>query len=348
MTRLRLVARRTVVIAGTLATMSGCRDVRGDDLASTYGAAPRAPAASRATGDVAPADSVMRERTWIEMRGVDLRVLERAVVHVRRLHGEMLSAHPGVAPILDSTSSFRIRITGATVAIDATDLAALMNGWVFAYKGSPLRDLEVGTAGSQITLRGVMHKGVDLRFEQRADVSLMSDGSVRLHPTSTRILGVDGLALMRALGLHLSSLLDLSGSRGARVVGDDIYLDATKILPPPAIEGRLASIRVEGKALVQEFVRLADDSVFGTAVRPDSTVPNLVYFRGGALRFGRLTMDDTDLLIVDRDMSDPLDLYLERYAKQLIAGASRTLPNLGLRVEFPDYSDLGSATVRAK
>jgi hypothetical protein len=282
-------------------------------------------------------------RTWIEMRHVDLRVLEHAVVGVERLHGEVISTHPGVAPILDSTTSFRIRITGGRVAIEARNLAAIMNGWVFAYKGSPLRDLEVGTAGEQITLSGIMHKGVDIRFQQRATVALMPDGKVRLHPTSVRILGVDGLALMHALGLHLSDMLDLSGSRGAQVVGDDIYLDPSKILPPPAIDGRLASIRVEGNALVQEFVRLPDDSLFGAYVRPDSTVPNLVYFRGGELRFGRLTMHDTDLLIVDRDVRDPLDLYLDQYAKQLIAGASRTLPNLALRVEFPDFSDLGAS-----
>ena len=95
-----------------------------------------------------------------------------------------------------------------------------------------------------------------------------------------------------------------------------------------------------GNQLVQEFVRVPDDSLFATHVRPDSTVPNLVYFRGGLLRFGRLTMSDTDLLIVDRDVSNPLDLYLEKYAVQLIAGASKTLPNLALRVEFPDYTTL--------
>src|SRR5438477_4948415 len=88
------------------------------------------------------------ERTWIEMRNVDLRVLERAVVGVRRLHGEVISTHSGVAPILDSTSSFTIRITSGTVAIKSADLATLMNDFVFAYKGSPLHDLKVRTKGN--------------------------------------------------------------------------------------------------------------------------------------------------------------------------------------------------------
>jgi hypothetical protein len=76
-------------------------------------------------------------------------------------------------------------------------------------------------------------------------------------------------------------------------------------------------------------------------VQPDSTIANFVYFRGAQLRFGKLLMSDTDLQIVDADPSDAFDLNLEEYARQLIAGTSRTLPNLGLRVEFPDYDALG-------
>ena len=160
---------------------------------------------------------------------------------------------------------------------------------------------------------------------------------MRLHPTKTPILGVDGEKLLHALGLHLDRLLDLSGARGASVKGDDLFLEPTKILPPPAITGRLASIRVEGDELVQEFERLPDDSVFDGYARPDSAARNYIFFRGSQLRFGKLLMTDTDLQIVDADERDPFDLYLKEYNKQLTAGTSRTLPNLGLRVLMPDY-----------
>jgi hypothetical protein len=109
------------------------------------------------------------------------------------------------------------------------------------------------------------------------------------------------------------------------------------ILPPPAISGRLASIQVVGDQLVQQFVRLPEDSIFDSYARPDSIVPNFVNFRGARLRFGKLLMSDTDLQIVDADQSDPFDLFLERYAQQLVAGTSRTLANQGLRVVMPDY-----------
>ena len=92
-----------------------------------------------------------------------------------------------------------------------------------------------------------------------------------------------------------------------------------------------------------EFARTPDDTIFGTYVRPDSSSHNFVYFRGGQLRFGKLTMQDTDLLINDDDERDPLDLYLAQFNKQLAAGHTRNLPNLGLRTWLVDYHRLSNS-----
>ena len=138
-----------------------------------------------------------------------------------------------------------------------------------------------------------MRKGVDLDFEITSSLSLTDSGWIRLRPTKVRVLGVNGQSLLHALGLKLDDLLDLSGSTAARVKGDDIYLLPGKILPPPAIDGRLAALRVEGDALVREFRRLPEDSVFDGYAHADSAAPEYLFFRGGRLRFGRLEMRDT-------------------------------------------------------
>ena len=54
--------------------------------------------------------------------------------------------------------------------------------------------------------------------------------------------------------------------------GDDIFIEPLKILPPPAIEGHLTAVRIEGDQMVQEFARVAEDSVFGTFVRPSPDI----------------------------------------------------------------------------
>ena len=278
------------------------------------------------------------------MKNVNLRVANDAVVGIRELRGEVIPTTRGASAFLDSTGSFSIRITSGTVAITSADLGVILNRFVFGYKGSPLRNLRVRTNGGQLVQAGVMRKGVDLKFEITSSLSLTDSGWIRLHPTKVRVMGVNGQSLLNALGLELDDLLDLSKSTAARVKGDDIYLDPTKILPPPAIDGRLASVRVEGDALVQEFVKQPDDSVFGRYARADSAAPNYMAFRGGRLRFGRLEMRDTQLQILDLDPADPFDLYLAEYNRQLVAGYSRNRPNLSLQAFFPDYTDVAGAS----
>jgi hypothetical protein len=63
-------------------------------------------------------------------------------------------------------------------------------------------------------------------------------------------------------------------------------------------------------------------------------------YRGGRLRFGKLTMEDTDLQLLDMDPRDPFDFYLKHYKDQLVAGYTKTTPTFGLRVFMPDYNKL--------
>jgi len=274
---------------------------------------------------------------WLEMRNVDLHIDETQAIGIRYLRGEVVRSDAGVPAALDDSKSFTVRVTAGTVVLSGDALEALLNEVVFAYRGSPLKHLRATIGGSQVVLRGIMHKGVDLPFEIASTPTLEADGRVRLHPSRTRILGIDGAKLMRALGLHLDKLLDLRGASGVTVAGNDLLLEPTKILPPPAIVGRLTSIAVEGDRIVQTFVRLPEDSVFDGFAHPDTAAANFINFRGGELRFGKLLMEDTDLDILDGDPGDPLDLDLAQYARQLVAGTSRTMPNQGLRVVMPDY-----------
>jgi hypothetical protein len=57
-----------------------------------------------------------------------------------------------------------------------------------------------------------------------------------------------------------------------------------------------------------------------------------MYYEGGTLRFGKLLMLDAEMQIVDLDPSDPFKFDLDRYARQLVAGYSRSLADGGLEV----------------
>jgi hypothetical protein len=281
-----------------------------------------------------------KSQEWIEMQNVDLRLTNQVVIRVRSLHGEVLRTRVERAPVLDDATSFSIRVTAATVALTGSDLGALLNTVVFAYPGAPLHDLSVRTDGQAIVLTGVMHKVVDLRFRLRGTLDLTPDGRVRIHPSAVHVLGVNGETVLHALGLHLASLLDLRGAHGASVKGDDLFLDPTAILPPPAIDGHLASVSIDGNEVVQEFVRIPDDTVFRRFVHTDTTDHNFIYFRGGQLQFGKLLMTETDLRIVGPKQSAVFDMSLPHYSQQLVAGQSHTLPNQGLVVDMPNFATL--------
>jgi hypothetical protein len=321
-----IVCLTAPLLVGIGSLRAHARPDRGAGATASGDSIPQAASAQPAAG-----------RLWIQMRNVDLHIDETHALGITELRGEVIRTHPDVPAALDDTKSFTVRVTDGTVSLSGDALAALLNEFVFAYHGAPLRNLRARTSGSEVVLSGLMRKGVELPFEITSTLALEPDGRVRLHPTKTRILGIDGAALMRALGLHLDKLLDLRGAKGISVAANDMLLEPTRILPPPAIEGRLTSIRVEGAKIVQTFSRLPDDSVFARYARPDTAATNFIYFRGGQLRFGKLLMSDTDLDIIDADEHDPFDLDLDQYARQLVAGTSRTMPDKGLRVIMPDY-----------
>ena len=65
-----------------------------------------------------------------------------------------------------------------------------------------------------------------------------------------------------------------------------------------------------------------------------------MHYEGNRLKFGKLTMNDTDLTLLDLDPRDPFDFYLDHYKEQLVAGYTKTTPSFGLRVHMVDFNKL--------
>jgi len=276
--------------------------------------------------------------TQVSMRKVNFYVIPNAALRIRTMRGEMRSLRGG--PVLfDDKNSFVIHLDYAEIGLNGTDITTLMNKYIFAYPGAPLKRLQVHTSGSQVVQTGVMHKILDIPFKITADVSVTPEGLIQLHPVKTTILGVDGDKLMRAFGLNLQKILDLSKAKGVTVKGNDLFLDPVRILPPPAIEGHATAIRVDGDQLVQTFGTLAAS----TPLPPPDTSPSAyMFYKGGTLHFGKLLMLDAEMQIVDLRPTGFFNFDLDRYKDQLVAGYQRSLPNMGLKVYMLGVDKLGS------
>jgi hypothetical protein len=283
-------------------------------------------------------DSVRRDDapTRLQMQNVDFYVDPEIPLRVRRLSGTIRTRTGG--PVLfDDKQSLVIDIEAAEVGLTGRDLSLLLNKYVFNYPGSPIRRVTVTTYGTEIIQKGTLHKVFPMPFEIRAQLSVLADGRIRIHPTRTEILGLHVDRLMEGLGLALDEVISLKGAKGASLSGNDILLSPTMILPPPAIEGRLTAVRVEGNQVVQTF---GGEQARARMTIPDSSARNYMYYRGGKLRFGKLLMLDADMLITELDPADPFRFDIDRYTAQLTAGYSRSLENGGLLVFMRDLDKL--------
>ncbi len=266
--------------------------------------------------------------TQVSMRNVNFYLMPNGALRIRKLRGTMRSLKGGPV-VFDDKNSFIMHLTYAEIGLNGTDISTLMNKYIFAYPGAPLKRLQVHMSGSQVVQTGVMHKILDIPFQITADVSVTPEGLIKLHPVKTRILGVDGNSLMRAFGLTLQKILDLSKAKGVTVKGNDLFLDPVRILPPPAIEGHATAIRVDGDELVQTFGTVAEATPLPP---PDSSAGAYMFFKSGTLHFGKLLMLDAEMQVVDLQPTGFFNFDLDKYKDQLVAGYERTLPDLGLEV----------------
>jgi hypothetical protein len=272
------------------------------------------------------------------MRNVDLHLLEGVVLRVATLEGEFVGRADGRPPIFDDPTSYRLVLEAADLSMDASSLTTLLNREAFAGEKAALRDLELRFADGLVAAKGKLHRSVDIPFSMKAAVASTADGRVRLHATGIKTAGIPMKGLLDLLGIELEDLLKTPG-RGLQADGDDLLLAPGAIMPPPAMEGTVRDVRVASDRLILSLAGPSRPPA-RPATLPDPAAPNFIYFHGGSIRFGKLTMSDADLELVDADGRDPFDFYPVRYKAQLVAGYSKNTVRGGLRTVMPDYNDL--------
>jgi hypothetical protein len=275
-------------------------------------------------------------RCGIEMRNVGLRVGEGVVLQVRTLEGEFVSRSSTSPPVFDDPQSYIVRIRSADLSIDAGSLTTLLRASL-ANRPSPLRDVTITIERGMLEARGKLHKGVTVPFAMTASIAATPDGMLRLHATKLKAAGVPVKGLLDLLGLDVADLMKMPPGSGIRADGDDLLLDTTALLPPPRMEGRLARVTASGNGLALQMTGAGAPPARPKTL-PSPAARNYLYFYGGSIRFGKLTMADADMQLIDADPSTPFDFYPAHYEDQLVAGYSKNTRRKGLQVFMPDYS----------
>ncbi|HEX9460320.1 MAG TPA: hypothetical protein VGA84_14300 [Thermoanaerobaculia bacterium] len=284
-----------------------------------------------------PSEAAAKAPTQTFMRNVWFHIDQDAYLDIHTLRGEMVSKAPGTPLNFDNKTSFVLKVDTGEIGMRSASLDVLMNRYIFGYPNPPLRNLHVEPSGRQLKQSGIIHKIVDIPFTMWADVSA-SNGMIRIHPTKIDICGINGIGLLKAVGMTMEKMLKLPKERGISAQGNDLLLDPNHALPPPQVELHLVDVRIEGDELVQIFDA---GRHLPEMVLPHPEEKNTMYYRGGTLRMGKLLMVDADMQVVDTDPSDPFDFMIDRYNDQLVAGFDRNQPNYGLFVFMRDFDDVG-------
>lgn len=273
----------------------------------------------------------------IQMRNVNFRLTRDIVLEVRTLRGQLQSTKLEIPVTFDDSESFNVKIDSAEVAITPASLTELMNSYVLAYDGAPIKRVSVTIEKGRLIQKGTIHKGIDLPFEIDGSLSATEDGNIRVHADKIKSAHVPVKGLLHLLGEDLSKLVNQNAGRGMKIVGDDIILTPQTLTPPPHLEGRVTRVSIAGGKIIQFF----DSGQRLAALKPPFRSPAYIYHRGGVLRFGKLTMHDADLEIVG-DRPGVFDFFQREYQKQLVAGYSKNTPAKGLVAHMVDYSHFRS------
>ncbi len=285
-------------------------------------------ACTRATASAPPVE--------VAMRNVDLRVTPDITLHIRHLRGRFVPRGTRQAPYLDDPRTYTVTVDTGEIAVDLDSLNALMTRTLRDH--SNVRSLKVSIdEDGTLRQKGSVKKAVPLPFDIKSSVSATPDGRIRIHTESVKGFGVPVNGLLKLFGLGVDSLLKVEPGHGITVDGNDLLLDPAMLLPPPAMNGKITAVRIEGNALVQTF-----GAGEPRTLTPRPIAKNYIYWRGGQLAFGKLTMAETDLELVDEDPRDSFDFSVDRWQDQLVAGFSKTTPARGLKAHMPDYNDLPS------
>lgn len=270
-------------------------------------------------------------RVRTQMHNVIYHYTGSIAVHIIDLEGDLVPVGQDGLPIFEDPNSFLVDVRSAGISITTAALANVLNQYAFAAQDAPIKAIRISTEGGKLSVRGRLRTG-DVPFESIGSLIVTPGGEIRVHSEKIKAVHLPVKGLMDLLGENIAKLINTKKVRGVRAEKDDLILNPEELFPPPHIHGKLTSVAVRG---TEVSLKYGDPFVPWLKVSG-----NYMAYRGARLRFGKETMTDTDLMLIDMDPQDPLDFFLDHYWGQLAAGYTKITPTFGLRTYCRDYNKL--------
>ena len=330
MTYDRPIRRRVVLIAGAvgLILLLACAFALGRQSVrrSTTAIVSNTDAASVSDASAgAPATTVYAHNILLR-KGPHFRV------YIRWVRGQMLRTRRNVDPSLDDPNSFLLLINKGVIIVHLQDIVDFLNSG--STNTTPLKNISIQSSGDEIEIHGTVHKLISLPVKLNGELSPLPDGRVRLHVSSYSLLKVPVKGLLHVFNVKLADLAPSAGIPGVQITGNDILFDTQQLLPPPHIHGPITTIRTSPQELT---------IIYGASPNDENALAqwhNFLRFKGGSLDFGKLTMRNADITMIDASNAQWFDLDLVNYQAQLVKGYTRMTAQAGLEIFMPDLDEM--------
>jgi hypothetical protein len=280
---------------------------------------------SDGTGDSTP--------TRIYAHNLKLRKGPDFRIYVPWLNGEMRRTNKHVNPSFDEPESFVLEVQRGIVHANIGDISHYLNTGAVA--GSPLTNISLAGNGNQISLHGTVHKlHIPLPIGLEGTISPAPGGRIHLHVDKLSVLKLPVKGLLGDFHVSVADLMGKTRIAGIESSENDLYFDTQRLLPAPHIHGILTRIVVKNPDIEVMYGDAQND------VARTEQWHNFLALKGGSLDFGKLTMHNVDLIMIDASKDAWFDLDLVNYQAQLVNGYTRMTPQAGLEIFMPDLDEL--------
>lgn len=252
-------------------------------------------------------------------------------VYVRWIRGVMQRSGKR-NPSLDAPESFVLEIQKGIISVKLADIADFLNNDGAAK--APLHDITLANEDGQLRLHGTVHKVVSLPVRLDGTLAPLPDGRLRYHLDKLNVMKVPMKGLLGLFHVSIADLMPNTPLPGVTIQGNDVYFDTQRLLPPPHIRGNITSVTLTGDQLTVRY---------GGANNDEQSLAqwhNFLRLVGGTLDFGKLTMRQADLTMIDASDGPWFDLDLANYQAQLIYGTTRITQQAGIEVYMPNVANL--------
>ncbi|ORU89569.1 MAG: hypothetical protein A6F71_01005 [Cycloclasticus sp. symbiont of Poecilosclerida sp. M] len=268
------------------------------------------------------------ENVSMQIKNVNFDVVENIGFYIEDLNVTLEPKTAGDPIVFDDVESFTINVHSGAVVLSSQVITDLFNQHILDYWPRPLNDLTITAQDDYLLVEGGLRlwswliPGIWLPAELGGKIVLNDDNKLVYEIDDVHVIGIPLFGLLSALFIDLDLLLSVD-REGAELVDNNLELDHTKVFPPPALAGRLASATLNEDGLRLVFA----DNEAAEFSKPPVASDSYIWAQSGDPRLFGVVVNNGTVQVIADDTSKPLRFNLYDYRKQVAAGTIKMAKN---------------------